>query len=56
MAEVRFDDAHGVCGVCVASALNMWIMNSKNKRSSRYFSYFYDNTAVHDLICLGISL
>ena len=37
MAEVRFDGAYGVCGVCVASALNMCIENATNKCSSKYF-------------------
>ena len=30
MAEVCFDGAYGVCGVCVASALNMCIENATN--------------------------
>ena len=48
MAEVRFDGAFGVCGVCVASALNICIENATKKCSSKCFSYFYDNSTVHD--------
>ena len=48
MAEVRFYGAYGVCGVCVASALNMCIKSATNKFSSNCFSYFYDNTTVDD--------
>ena len=56
MAEVRFDGSYGVCGVCVASALNMFIKNAKKKRSSKCLSYFYDNVTVHEQLCHGVSL
>ena len=56
MAEVRFDGAYGVCGVCVASVINSGIKYAINKFSSKCFSVFYDNTAVNDLLCQGIRI
>ena len=48
MAKVRFDGAYGVCVDRVAGVLNMCLDNATNKCSSKCFTYFYDNTTLHD--------
>ena len=53
-AEVRFYGAYGVCGVRVASVISSGIKYSINKRSSKCFSIFYDDTTVYELLCHGI--
>ena len=56
MAKVRFDGAYRVCGVRVASAIRSVIKDAIKKCSSKCYSIFYDNTAVHELLCHRIRI
>ena len=50
---MRFYDAYGVCGGCVAGVINSGIHGAINKVVLNAFSIFYDYTKVNDLLCDG---